>query len=84
MGFSIWPSIIGKNRQGKLNNINVLKETLITVGYNPGEVDFMIKSSSNGKKLPKLDDKELHELEASLEAQLRMARQCLELVREAN
>lgn len=68
----------------ELNNIYILREKLTAIGYNPGEVDFMIKSSSNGKKLAKLDSRQLQRIEETLEAQLSVARQCLEFVREAN
>lgn|GEM_PF-1781267 len=92
MDFSyIFPGVIGRNeriinqKNGKeFNNIYELKKKLIATGYNPCEVDFMIKSPNQGKKLSKLDPIQLQELEAILEAQLHIAIQCLELVKGTN
>lgn len=80
----IFPSSRVKNERRELNNIFILKDKLIAIGYNPGEVDFMINSSSKGKKLSCLDPQQLQELESTLEAQLQLARQCIALVKEAN
>ncbi len=69
---------INKN---EMRNISILKEQLIATGYNPGEVDYMIKTSSNGVDLTKLDSKQLKKIEEILKEQLSIARQCIEYIR---
>lgn len=69
-------------KKKELDNIYMLRDKLVAIGYNPGEVDYMIKTSSNGIKITKLDSQELQRLEAILQTQLSIAIQCIELVRE--
>jgi len=83
----ILPGSIRKNRQlfretnkKELNEILMLKGKLITIGYNPCEVDYMIKTFSNGVKITKLDSIRLQQIQAKLEAQLSIARQCIDIV----
>lgn len=65
----------------EIKNIGILREQLIATGYNPGEVDFMIKTACNNVDLTELDSKQLKDLEAVLQEQLTFARQCIEMMK---
>jgi hypothetical protein len=65
----------------EIRNISILKEQLIAIGYNPGEVDYMIETSTKGLDITKLDSNQLKDIEKALTAQLSIARQCLDFIR---
>ena len=91
MDFSfLLPGFRGKSRKilketnrKLINNIFILRDKLTTIGYNLGEVDYMIKTSCNGVDINELDANQLQKIETKLEAQLFTAKQCLSFVREA-
>jgi len=68
-------------KRNEIRNISILKEQLIATGYNPGEVDYMIRTTVNNVNINKLDSKQLKEIQATLEEQLSIARQCIEFIR---
>ena len=65
----------------EIKSILVLKEELITIGYNPDEVNYMISTFSDGIDVAKLNSRELKKVEERLKEQLSIARQCIEFVR---
>ncbi len=89
MNFSfIWPKITKKFEQAfidtsieEVKNILLLKEQLIAIGYNPGEVNYMIINFSNGIDIAKANSKQLRDIEKQLEEQLSIAKQCIDFVK---
>lgn len=67
-------------KRREINNILSLKKQLVAIGYNPCEVDYMIKTSSSGIKINKLDSEQLKKIGSVLGEQLDIARQCIDLV----
>lgn len=61
-------------------SIMVLKNQLIKIGYNPGEVDYMVKKFGHGKSLNELDMPDLLEIRKTLQTQLEIAKKCLEAI----
>ena len=83
-----FPKLISRSTKSVLstnnvefNNILLLREQLILTGYNPGEIDYMINTWSNGESIHKLAQNVLKMIERSLEQQLSIARQSIELTR---
>ncbi len=74
-------SWIRRNRSGRpdpsLQRIQALREALVQVGYNPGEVDHMIWSLAGHREIVKLDPESLNKVETALDKQLSLARKCL-------
>ena len=66
----------------EINRILFLREQLISTGYQPGEINYMIKNLSNGQNVHNLDTNMLKIVENSLEEQLSIAKQCIELTKE--
>ena len=65
----------------EVNSVINLKEQLTMIGYNPSEVDYMIKTYSNGCDIFKLDFETLRTIEDALKNQLCTARECIEFTR---
>ena len=63
-----------------LKKIVALKEQLIAIGYNLGEVNYMISTFSKGMDIAKIDSKQLRKVEDQLEAQLSIAKQCITFI----
>lgn len=68
------------NKQGAEESILALKEQLINIGYNPGEVEYLVKKFGQSKGLSELDISELNELKKALQAQLDIAKKCIEAI----
>ena len=64
----------------ELKGIIAMREQLIMIGYNPDEVNYMISTFSDGRDLAKLDAKQLRVIEARLEEQLSIAKQCIDYI----
>lgn len=76
----ILPGAARKNSDDSLiikKSILNLKNQLISIGYNPGEVDYLVKKFGNSKGLNELGPEELQELKKALQAQLDIARKCI-------
>ncbi len=67
----------------RLKIILALKEELITIGYNPGEVNYMINTFCNGVDIVKMDSKQLRKIEEQLQAQIAIAKQCLDFINDS-
>jgi len=63
-----------------LSNIRELRRQLIEIGYNKGEVDYMIFSCSKGCQLSKIDSEQLRQIEEALQNQLELAKKCKEFI----
>ena len=63
----------------EINRISSLREQLVLTGYNPGEINYMIKNLSNGQNVHNLDANMLKMVVHSLEEQLSIAQKCIEL-----
>jgi len=67
-------------KQKAKENVLSLRQRLIDIGYNQGEVDYLVKKFGNGKGLTELDGSELNELKKALQVQLDIAKKCIEAV----
>ena len=78
----IFLGIAGKDtRQEKIiQSIVNIRQKLIKIGYNADEVDYMIETQSKDTNLAKLDWQSLKEIETAMEGQLKIAKQCLEVI----
>jgi len=61
-------------------SILALKEKLINIGYNPGEVEYLVKRFGQNKSLNELGGSELNEIKKALQAQLDLAKKCIEAI----
>jgi len=61
-------------------SILALKEKLINIGYNPGEVEYLVKRFGQNKSLNELGGSELNEIKKALQAQLDLAQKCIEAI----
>jgi len=71
--------ISDENHRAKESILN-LKNQLINIGYNPGEVDYLVKKFGHSKSLSELEPSELQELKKALQEQLDIARKCIDAV----
>jgi hypothetical protein len=83
VGFSgIVPKIFKKDTSvDEIMRILVLKEKLIQVGYNPDEVNYMIKTFSKDIDIVQLNSKQLKKVEDQLTDQLSIAKQSIHYMR---
>ena len=83
MAFNLALFRLGRsNEKGKeLERIEKLRDELVKLGYVPGEVDYLIRAISNGKKLSTLDAKKLKRVEEALKYQIGMVSECLRVVK---
>jgi len=58
------------NKHKTKESILDLKEKLITIGYNPGEVEYLVKRFGHNKGLSELGESELNELKKALQNRL--------------
>ncbi len=67
-------------KQNIRDKILIIKQRLIDLGYNPGEVDYLVQKLGKGKSLDELGITKLNELKQALETQLDIAKKCLDAV----
>lgn len=77
--FSIFKQKKNDEIRQELENITALKENLVKIGYNPGEVDYLVKKFTKGNKIEKLDIEKLYEIKKALQDQLDIAKKCFDL-----
>jgi len=68
------------NKQKTKEIILELKKKLINIGYNHGEVEYLLKKFGPNKNLSELDVSELNELKKALQAQLDIAQKCIDSI----
>lgn len=71
----------GATEDAGVKHLLELKHELVKAGYNPQEVDYMVKIQSGNKNLKELTDSELKVVITALEGQLSIARKAIELIR---
>ena len=78
----ILQGIVGKDtgHEKAIQSIMNIRQKLIKIGYNADEVDYMIAAQSKNANLARLDRQRLKEIETAMEDQLKIARQCLEVI----
>lgn len=84
MKFNLFKKEVRIANEDTLSNIKGLKKQLINIGYNSGEVDYMIYSCSKGHKLSEIDSDQLKQIEEALQNQLELAQKCKEFIEYNN
>lgn len=71
-----------KRNKQKHERIEVLKENLIKEGYQPSEVNHFIKMALGSTKVTEMEEKQLELVIKTLEAQIRIAHKCKEMLKD--
>jgi len=69
-----------KEEEEEIKRIGSIKKHLVRLGYNPLEVNWMIITLCENRKLKELDLEEIKKVREALEEQLQMAKKCIEAI----
>lgn len=72
--------IPGKSNHGtRLQQIEKLKQKLVSEGYQPSEAEHFLKVALGSRQIENLDNRELDTVIQNLEAQIKIAQKCKNL-----
>lgn len=69
-----------QEKKKTMEEIGNIKSHLVSLGYNPLEVDWMIATLCNNRRLSELNLEGIRKVREALREQLRMAEKCIEVI----
>ncbi|NMA66294.1 MAG: hypothetical protein GX957_08670 [Clostridiaceae bacterium] len=70
---------LNNDKEQLITNIQTLKEKMVKLGYNPGEVDYLLARYGINSKMEELDYEVLKIVEKKIVEHLNFARQCMNI-----